>query len=126
MDRKTEGTIVIIVAVVALAVMFITMGLDTPMLLFVAAFIALIIGISIIVDGNKAVANTKTGHPDDEIVDSKMLHKEMNHDRAKEGKPSIPAINTYGGVSTNNLARRDKSWSSVPDFFVKLGKKEKN
>lgn len=126
MDRKTEGTIVIIVAAVALAVMFFSMGLDTPVLLFIVAAVALVIGISIIVDGNKAAVNTNSGHPDDEIVDSKTLHEEMNHDLAREGKSSLPAINTYGGVSTNNLARRDKSWSSVPDFFMKLGKKENN
>lgn len=55
-----------------------------------------------------------------ETVNSMELHAEMNEERKKKGDPSMPAINTVGGVSTNNLARKDKSWSSVPDFFLKL------
>ncbi len=125
MDRKTEGIIVIAIAIAAFAVMMFTMGLDTPMLLFIADVVALAIGISIIVDGNKAAVNTKSGHSHDEVVDSKTLHEEMNRDLKKDGKSSLPPINTIGGVSTNNLARRDHSWSSVPDFFVKLAKKDK-
>ena len=53
-------------------------------------------------------------------VNSRELHDRMNEERKKRGEGSIPAINNMGGVSTNNLARRDKSWSSVPDFFVKM------
>ena len=53
-------------------------------------------------------------------VSSKDLHKEMNIERKNRGDGELPAINTVTGVSTNNLARRDKSWSSVPDFFIKL------
>ena len=55
-----------------------------------------------------------------ESVNSMELHAEMNEERKRQGDPSLPAINTVGGVSTNNLARKDKSWSSVPDFFLKL------
>ena len=59
---------------------------------------------------------------DDEIITSSSLHKEVNEERKRAGKESIPAINNFGGTSTNNLARKDKSWSSVPDFFAKLAK----
>ena len=59
---------------------------------------------------------------DNEIITSSSLHKEVNEERKREGKESIPAINNFGGTSTNNLARKDKSWSSVPDFFAKLAK----
>ena len=58
-------------------------------------------------------------------VSSKDLHESMNRERAAKGEESIPAINNVQGASTSNLARRDHSWSSVPDFFIKLfrGKK---
>ena len=58
-------------------------------------------------------------------VRSSDLHEEMNREREQQGESSLPPINTVHGVSTNNLARRDHTWSSVPDFFVKLfrGKK---
>ncbi len=58
----------------------------------------------------------------DEIITSHSLHEKVNAERKRDGKESIPEINAFGGTSTNNLARRDKSWSSVPDFFVKLAK----
>ena len=60
---------------------------------------------------------TKT---DNGPVSSSDLHNEMNIERENRGEGSLPPINTVAGVSTNNLARKDKSWSSVPDFFIKL------
>lgn len=54
------------------------------------------------------------------VISSRDLHDSMNRERASKGEPSLPSINTVQGVSSNNLARRDHSWSSVPDFFVKL------
>ena len=58
----------------------------------------------------------------DEIITSQSLHEQVNAERKREGKNSIPAVNSFAGTTSNNLARRDKSWSSVPDFFVKLAK----
>ena len=57
---------------------------------------------------------------DDTAASSKNLHAAMNRERESKGESTIPAINNVQGASTNNLARRDKSWSSVPDFFVKM------
>ena len=56
---------------------------------------------------------------DDKVVSSKDLHEKLNEERKAEGKYSIPAINS-GQTSTNTYARKDKSWSSVPDFFYKM------
>ncbi|MGX8774045.1 MAG: zf-HC2 domain-containing protein [Bacillota bacterium] len=53
-------------------------------------------------------------------VSSKDMHESMNRDREARGEPKLPPINNVGSVSTNTLARRDHSWSSVPDFFIKL------
>ena len=44
----------------------------------------------------------------------------MNRERKARGETSIPSINNVQGASSSNLARRDHSWSSVPDFFIKL------
>ena len=63
--------------------------------------------------------NTET----DRIITSQDLHKELNEERKKKGMTSIPAINPRGG-GTSTLARKDKSWSSVPDFFTKMLKKK--
>lgn len=54
------------------------------------------------------------------VVRSRDLHESMNREREKQGESSLPSINTVQGTSTNSLARRDHSWSSVPDFFIKL------
>ena len=122
MNRRIEGIIIIGVAVIGFLVMFFFLGLDTPIMLFFVALIVLGIGISVVVDGNKAVPPSKSTRPEDAIVDSKTLHKEMNADLKRNGKSGLEAINTVGGVSTNNLARKDKSWSSLPDFFIKMAK----
>ncbi|MBR0456131.1 MAG: hypothetical protein IJJ01_05625, partial [Firmicutes bacterium] len=78
------------------------------------------IGISVLVDGNRAINRTNASRTDSEIVNSSKLHEEVNRELKEKGKSSIEAINTIGGVSTNNLARKDKSWNSVPDFFYKM------
>lgn len=62
----------------------------------------------------------------DGIITSKDLHEQMNRENAKDGKTTIPAINATMGTSTNNLARRDKSWNSVPDFFAQMIKGRKD
>ena len=48
----------------------------------------------------------------------------MNRERKAKGETSLPAINNVQGASSNNLARRDHSWNSVPDFFIKLFRKK--
>jgi hypothetical protein len=57
---------------------------------------------------------------DEAVISSKDLHDSMNRERAAKGESSMPSINTVQGISSNNLARRDHSWSSVPDFFIKM------
>ncbi len=59
----------------------------------------------------------------DKIYTSKSLLQEMNEERALKGKPPLPAINSLRG-GTSTIARKDKSWKSVPDFFAKLLKKK--
>lgn len=61
---------------------------------------------------------------DEAVISSKDLHNSMNRERAAKGESSMPSINTVQGVSSNNLARRDHSWSSVPDFFIKMFRKK--
>ena len=113
------GKLVIIICVIVLAGIgaFSFMGLDTPLLLVLLFLVMLGIGISVLVDGNRAINRTNASRTDSEIVNSSKLHEEVNRELKEKGKSSIEAINTIGGVSTNNLARKDKSWNSVPDFF---------
>ena len=59
----------------------------------------------------------------DKIYTSKSLLQEMNDERALKGKPPLPAINPLRG-GTSTIARKDKPWKSVPDFFAKLLKKK--
>lgn len=61
---------------------------------------------------------------DEAVISSRDLHDSMNRERAAKGESSMPSINTVQGVSSNNLARRDHSWSSVPDFFIKMFRKK--
>ncbi len=60
---------------------------------------------------------------DDTIFTSQSLTEEMNRKRRKKGLPEIDPINSMRG-STNTIARKDKSWSSVPDFFRQLFRKK--
>ena len=59
----------------------------------------------------------------DKIYTSKSLLQEMNDERALKGKPPLPAINPLRG-GTSTIARKDKPWKSVPDFFAKILKKK--
>ena len=99
---------------------FVFMGLDTPLLLVLLFLVMLGIGISVLVDGNRAINKSNAARTDNEVINSSKLHEEVNQELKQKGKSSIEAINTIGGVSTNNLARKDKSWNSVPDFFYKM------
>ena len=125
MKKRIEGIIIIAMAVLAGIGSFVFMGLNTPLLL-VLLFIAILgIGISVLIDGNRAINNSTASRTDNEVISSSKLHEEVNQELKQKGKSSIEAINTIGGVSTNNLARKDKSWNSVPDFFYKLIKGRK-
>lgn len=120
MKKRIEGIIIIAMAVLAGIGSFVFMGLNTPLLL-VLLFIAILgIGISVLIDGNRAINNSTASRTDNEVINSSKLHEEVNQELKQKGKSSIEAINTIGGVSTNNLARKDKSWNSVPDFFYKM------
>lgn len=120
MKKRIEGIIIIAMAVLAGIGSFVFMGLNTPLLL-VLLFIAILgIGISVLIDGNRAINNSTASRMDNEVINSSKLHEEVNQELKQKGKSSIEAINTIGGVSTNNLARKDKSWNSVPDFFYKM------
>ena len=120
MKKRIEGIIIIAMVVLAGIGAFVFMGLDTPLLLVLLFLVMLGIGISVLVDGNRAINRTNASRTDSEIVTSSKLHEEVNRELKEKGKSSIEAINTIGGVSTNNLARKDKSWNSVPDFFYKM------
>ena len=125
MKKRIEGIIIIAMVVLAGIGAFVFMGLDTPLLLVLLFLVMLGIGISVLLDGNRAINKSNAARTDNEVINSSKLHEEVNQELKQKGKSSIEAINTIGGVSTNNLARKDKSWSSVPDFFYKMiqGKK---
>ena len=90
--------------------------LALALLFFVGVPIALAISGLTIQNSNKDDA--------DRVISSKDLHASMNREREAKGDASLPSINTVSGVSTNSLARKDKSWSSVPDFFIKMIRKK--
>ena len=120
MKKRIEGIIIIAMAVLAGIGAFVFMGLDTPLLLVLLFLVMLGIGISVLVDGNRAINKSNASRTDNEVINSSKLHEEVNQELKQKGKSSIEAINTIGGVSTNNLARKDKSWNSVPDFFYEI------
>ena len=74
--------------------------------------------------GTAGAAGAAGDPGEDRPIRSSDLHAEMNRERERRGEESLPSINTVQGTSTNTLARRDHSWSSVPDFFVKLARSE--
>ena len=68
----------------------------------------------------QTAAGSGISNRSDAPISSRDLHADMNRERQSKGDSSLPPINTAQGVSTNTLARKDKSWSSVPDFFIKM------
>ena len=57
---------------------------------------------------------TKDKEPkNDEIISSQSLHEQVNAERKREGKSSIPAVNSVGGASTGNLARNQNKWKKL-------------
>ena len=59
---------------------------------------------------------------EEEIITTKDMLKDVNEERRNAGLYEIPEMNTR--VNTGNLARMDKSFKSVPDFFRQLLKKK--
>lgn len=59
---------------------------------------------------------------DDKIINSSTIQNELNEERKRKGLHELPPVNPING-GTSTLARKDKSWNSVPDFFRKLLKK---
>ena len=78
------------------------------------------IGIPVAIGISGLMASGDKKNDADAIISSRDLHEAMNREREARGEASLPAINNVQGASSNNLARRDHSWSSVPDFFIKL------
>ena len=58
------------------------------------------------------------------VITTKEMLQDVNEEREKEGLHQIPEINSASGASTGTLARKDNSFSSVPDFFKKLFSKK--
>ncbi len=56
---------------------------------------------------------------DEKIYNSSTIQKELNEERKRKGLHELPAVNPING-GTSTLARKDKSWNSVFDFFRKL------
>lgn len=63
------------------------------------------------------------GFDEEKIITSKSLQEEMNQERIRQGKEEVQAINPRG-AGTSTMARKDKSWKSVPGFFANLLKRK--
>ena len=63
----------------------------------------------------------------DKILSSENFRKEINEDRKARDEYEMPAVNPGpgGGIGFSTMSRRDKSFNSVGDFFVKLAKRKK-
>lgn len=61
---------------------------------------------------------------EESVVTSRDLLNNINEDRQKKGLHEIPEVNSKSGGNT--YARLDKSFKSVPDFFVKLFSKKRD
>ena len=58
---------------------------------------------------------------DDKIICSADLHRQFNEERKRQGLEEIPSgLTSCSCGSSGNLARKDKSWTSIPDFFKKM------
>ena len=65
----------------------------------------------------------KEDKPDDSgkvAITTKDMLRDINKERREQGLYEIPEHNEAAGANTGKLARMDKSFSSVPDFFWKL------
>ena len=63
---------------------------------------------------------------EESVITSSSLLDELNRERNEEGKSNLRPINTVSGsgLSSNSLARKDKSFGNFIDFFAKLIKKQ--
>lgn len=61
----------------------------------------------------------KSNENQERIPSSQNLHTEWTEERKRQGLKEIPAINPRN-AGTSTLARMDKSWKSVPDFFKQM------
>ena len=89
-------------------------------LIVLALALLFFVGVPIVLAISGVTMHDSNKDDADRVISSKDLHASMNREREASGDASLPAINTVAGVSTNSLARKDKSWSSVPDFFIKM------
>ena len=55
----------------------------------------------------------------DGYSDELLANEALNEERKRKGLHELPAVNPING-GTSTLARKDKSWNSVFDFFRKL------
>lgn len=92
--------------------------------IILALTVLIFAGFPIAIGISSALDSGKPSGPADTVIRSRDLHESMNREREAQGEASIPSINNVQGVSSNNLARRDHSWNSVPDFFIKLFQKK--
>lgn len=91
--------------------------------IILALTVLIFAGFPIAIGISSAFDSDKQPETPDTVIRSRDLHESMNRERESQGEASIPSINNVQGVSSNNLARRDHSWNSVPDFFIKLFRK---
>ena len=89
-------------------------------LIVLALALLFFVGVPIVLAISGVTMHDSNKDDADRVISSKDLHASMNREREASGDASLPSINTVAGVSTNSLARKDKSWSSVPDFFIKM------
>ena len=86
MKKRIEGIIIIAMAVLAGIGAFVFMGLDTPLLLVLLFLVMLGIGISVLVDGNRAINKSNASRTDNEVINSSKLHEEVNQELKQKGK----------------------------------------
>jgi len=68
------------------------------------------------------IINRPKEDKNEEIITTKDMLNDVNEERRNAGLYEIPEMNTR--VNTGTLARMDKSFKSVPDFFRQLLKKK--
>ena len=64
------------------------------------------------------------GEGPENVITTKSMLNDINVEREKKGLHQVPEINNASGANTGTIARKDKSYKSVPDFFIKLFSKK--
>lgn len=62
---------------------------------------------------------------DEKIYCSTNLFQEFNEERRRKGLDEMPEINACPCGNNGTIARKDKSWGSVPAYFIQQFKKAK-